>query len=84
MIVKITLDKMDPMALVIGRAHSIREIAENYPDINYFCGEKIRGGDKYGLFNHSVLAESADALQIFDKKVIFVRSNHVFDDIIKY
>ena len=72
MIVKITLDKVDPMCLVIGRAHSIREIAENYPDIHYFCGEKIRGGDKYGLFNHSVLAESADALQIFDKKVSFV------------
>jgi len=82
MIVKITLDKMDPMALVIGRAHSIREIAENYPDINYFCGEKIRGGDKYSLFNHSVLAESADALQIFDKKSIAVLNGPVGDALI--
>jgi len=82
MIVKITLDKIDPMALVIGRAHSIREIAENYPDINYFCGEKIRGGDKYGLFNHSVLAESADALQIFDKKSIAVLNGPVGDALI--
>ena len=69
MIVKITLDKIEPMCMVIGRSHAIREIAENYPDISYFCGDKIRGGEKYNLNGHSVLTESADALSIFDKKV---------------
>ena len=57
--------------MVVGRSHSIREIAENYPDVSYYCGEKIRGGEKYNLKGHSVLTESADALSVFDKKVSF-------------
>ena len=69
MIVKITIDKIEPMCMVIGRSHAIREIAENYPDISYFCGDKIRGGEKYNLNGHSVLTESADSLSVFDKKV---------------
>ena len=55
--------------MVVGRSHSIREISENYPDVSYYCGEKIRGGEKYNLKGHSVLTESADALSVFDKKV---------------
>ena len=70
-IIKITLDKIDPICMVVGRSHSIREIAENYPDVSYYCGEKIRGGEKYNLKGHSVLTESADALSVFDKKVGF-------------
>jgi len=79
MIVKITLDKIEPMCMVIGRSHAIREIAENYPDISYFCGDKIRGGEKYNLNGHSVLTESADALSIFDKKALGVMNGPVGD-----
>jgi len=79
MIVRVTLDKIEPMCLVVGRSHAIREIAENYPDIAYFCGDKIRGGEKYNLNGHSVLTESADALSVLDKKCLGVLNGPVGD-----
>jgi len=82
MVVKITVDKMDPMALVVGRAHAIRDIAENYPDIGYYCGEKIRGGERYGVGSHSILVESADAMQVFDKKCLAVLNGAVGDALV--
>ena len=80
MIVKINVDRLDPMCLVIGKSSAIREIAENYPDIGYFCGDKIRSGEKFNL-SQSILTESADALQLFDKKV---RKNILFRHILVY
>ena len=63
---------MDPLCLAIGRSASLKDIIENYTDINYFCSDKIRSGDRYGLSKLSYVTESSEALQLFDKKVSVV------------
>ena len=32
MIVRITVDRMDPLCIAIGKSQAIKEVAENYPD----------------------------------------------------
>ena len=69
MILKFTLDKMDPLCLAVGRSNTLKDIMENYTDINYYCSDKIRSGERYGLSKLSYVTESSDALLLFDKKV---------------
>ena len=69
MIVKFTVDKMDPICMSVGRSSALKDLLENYTDIAYFCQDKIRSGDRYGLGKLSYVTESSDALHLFDKKV---------------
>ena len=69
MIVKFTLDKMDPICMAVGRSSALKDVLENYTDIGYFCQDKIRSGERYGLGKLSYVTESSDALHLFDKKV---------------
>ena len=74
MIVKFTLDKMDPICMAIGRSTALKDVLENYTDINYFCSDRIRSGERSGLSRLSFVTESSDALLLFDKKVSFGRT----------
>jgi len=69
MIVKFTLDKMDPICMAVGRSSALKDVLENYTDIGYFCQDKIRSGERYGLGKLSYVTESSDALHLFDKKI---------------
>merc|ERR1712130_879572 len=69
MIVKFTVDKMDPICMSVGRSSALKDLLENYTDIAYFCQDKIRSGDRYGLGKLSYVTESSDALHLFDKKI---------------
>lgn len=70
MILKFTMERMEPMCFVIGRSTSVKEILENYPDVTNFCNDKIRSAEKIGLSSMSYVTESTDALAVFDKKMI--------------
>ena len=69
MILKFTLDRIDPVCLAIGRSGALKDIFENYTDVSYYCADKIKSGERYGLGRLSFISESADALSVFDKKV---------------
>ena len=71
MILKFTLDRIDPICLAIGRSSALKDILDNYTDISYYCADKIKSGERYGLGRLSTVTESSDALSIFDKKVRF-------------
>ena len=69
MILKFTMEKIEPLCFVVGKSSTVKEVFENYPDVGTFCADKIRSADKLGLSNMSYVAETVDSLSVFDKKV---------------
>jgi len=82
MILKFTLDRIDPICLAIGRSSALKDILENYTDISYYCADKIKSGERYGLGRLSTVTESSDALSIFDKKIQKILQGPVGDALV--
>ena len=74
MILRFTMEKIEPLCFVLGKSSAVKDVFENYPDASTFCADKIRSADKLGLSSMSYVAESVDSLSVFDKKVNFFLS----------
>ncbi|XP_076819581.1 PAT complex subunit CCDC47-like isoform X1 [Clavelina lepadiformis] len=48
-VITITLTSMDPFVFCVGTKKSVANLHKNMQDVNSFCVEKSRGGEKYGL-----------------------------------
>jgi len=69
MILRFSMEKMEPLCFVLGKSSAVKDVFENYPDAATFCADKIRSADKLGLSNMSYVAETVDSLSVFDKKM---------------